>query len=119
MQEGFFEKEESLELVESIPAEIYRYQKFKKDFMENIDSSAMDAQIFVDAKEHTCFTTDMVQKMSERADLKIIITFVYKGEKYQLIKPAGLDIKSILEEKDYYGLLYINDKINRWKERLQ
>jgi len=64
---------------------------------------------------NTCFVPQIIEKISERADLEIAINFVYNKESYTIVKPAGLDVSTIMEKQPFYGLLYVNDRINKWK----
>lgn len=91
------------------------YRAFVAETVSQIDYSARGGQIVIEAGMNTCFVPKLIQKISERADLEVTINFVYKREEYTIVKPAGLDIMTILEEKDFYGLLYVNDRLNKYK----
>ena len=95
--------------------EMKEYRKTAEGVITKIKSSAFGEKFVIDMKNCTCFVSDIVKVMGERCDLEITIKFVYDKEEFEILKPAGLDIRKILEEKQFYGLLYINDRINRWR----
>lgn len=95
--------------------EAKEYRIFVKEIIGKIEAAGQGESIEVEAGNNSCFVPQMIDKISERADLEITISFVYAGKNYTFVKPAGLDIRTILEEQEFYGLLYVNDRINRWK----
>ena len=108
--------------IEVIPEPVYEeskeakaYRKFSEETKNQISVAGQNASITIEAGDTSCFTLDMIKKISERADLEVIINFIYQGEQYTIVKPAGLSLDVILEEKEFYGLLYVNDRINKWK----
>lgn len=114
--------EEHEDDVEIIPEPVYEeseeakaYRKFSAEIMAQIDIAEQNGSITIDAGNNSCFTAFMIEKISERVDLEVVINFAYQGEQYAIVKPAGLNLGAILEEKDFYGLLYVNDRINKWK----
>jgi len=112
-QEYYDHKEYEIVVEES--EEVKRYRKFREEFMMQMDAVDLEEKIIIEAEQYSCFTSDIIKKISEKSELELIINFIYRGERYQIVKPAGLDLNTILEEKDFYGLLYVNDRINRWK----
>lgn len=107
---------------EVIPEPVYEeskeakaYRKFSEDTTAQIDQAEKNGRMIIDAGSNSCFTALIIDKIDERADIEMIIQFVYQGEEYTIVKPSGLAINTILEEKDFYGLLYVNDRINKWK----
>ena len=51
--------------------------------------------------------SDVIEAIKEREDLTVKVTMSYEGEEYLLVFPAGRDM-SVLEEADWYGVLYLN-----------
>lgn len=96
------------------PEEVKEYRKFTDESISMIENSSQDGKIKIEAGVNTCFVPKIIEKISERADLEITINFVHNKENYTIVKPAGLDISTILEEQPFYGLLYVNDRINKW-----
>ena len=108
--------------IEVIPEPVYEeskeakaYRKFSEETKNQISVAGQNASITIEAGDTSCFTAGIIQKISERADLEVIINFTYQGGQYTIVKPAGLSLDVILEEKEFYGLLYVNDRINKWK----
>lgn len=108
--------------IEVIPEPVYEeskeakaYRKFSEETKNQISVAGQNAIITIEAGDTSCFTAGIIQKISERADLEVIINFTYQGGQYTIVKPAGLSLDVILEEKEFYGLLYVNDRINKWK----
>lgn len=95
--------------------EAKEYRKFTNETINLIENAGQGERVTVEAGMNTCFIPKIIQKISERADLEITINFVYNRENYTIVKPSGLDISTILEEQPFYGLLYVNDRINKWK----
>lgn len=114
--------EESDDDYESAPEPVYEeseeakaYRKFSEEITAQMNAAGQNGSITIEAGGNSCFTAFMIEKISERADAEITIHFNYQGASYTIVKPAGLDISTILEEKEFYGLLYVNDRINKWK----
>lgn len=91
------------------------YRKFSEEIAAQMNAAGQNGSITIEAGGNSCFTAFMIEKISERTDAEITIHFNYQGASYTIVKPAGLDISTILEEKEFYGLLYVNDRINKWK----
>ena len=66
-----------------------------------------------EAKEYRIFVKEIIGKIEAAGQGESIEAEA--GKNYTFVKPAGLDIRTILEEQEFYGLLYVNDRINRWK----
>lgn len=110
--------EEKIIYVEPVYIELPEVKAYRKFTEENIDmlvAASSGEEVVINADTNTCFVPSIIEKISERADLEIVINFVYDKESYTIVKPACLDISTILEEKPFYGLLYVNDRINKWK----
>ncbi len=108
--------------IELIPEPVYEeseeakaYRKFSEEIVMQINAAGQNESITIEAGENSCFTAFIIEKINERADVEIIINFDYQGVAYTIVKPAGLTIGTILEDKEFYGLLYVNDRLNKWK----
>ena len=114
------ERHDKAEAVE-IPEPVYEeseeakaYRRFSDSILEQIDNAIQNESITIDAGNNSCFTKLIMNKINERKDLEVIINFIYKGEHYTIIKPSGLTMYPVLEDKEFYGLLYVNDRITKW-----
>ena len=59
-----------------------------------------------DAKTNTAISDYILQKMAERRDVTTVISFEYKGEKYQITFSPEADYDALLnDEEQFYGYL--------------
>ena len=77
-----------------------------KDFCGFIKDAAKDGLVTYDAKTNTAISDYIIQKMAERRDVTTVISFEYKGEKYQITFSPEADYDALLnDEEQFYGYL--------------
>ena len=77
-----------------------------KDFCGFIKDAAKDGLVTYDAKTNTAISDYILQKMAERRDVTTVISFEYKGEKYQITFSPEADYDALLnDEEQFYGYL--------------
>ena len=77
-----------------------------KDFCGFIKDAAENGLVTYDAKTNTAISDYILQKMAERRDVTTVISFEYKGEKYQIIFSPEADYDALLnDEEQFYGYL--------------
>ena len=79
---------------------------YVKDFCGFIKDAAKDGLVTYDAKTNTAISDYIIQKMAERRDVTTVISFEYKGEKYQITFSPEADYDALLnDEEQFYGYL--------------
>ena len=77
-----------------------------KDFCGFIKDAAQNGLVTYDAKTNTAISDYILQKMAERRDVTTVISFEYKGEKYQITFSPEADYDALLnDEEQFYGYL--------------
>ena len=77
-----------------------------KDFCGFIKEAAQNGLVTYDAKTNTAISDYIIQKMVERRDVTTVISFEYKGEKYQITFSPEADYDALLnDEEQFYGYL--------------
>ena len=77
-----------------------------KDFCGFIKDAAENGLVTYDAKTNTAISDYILQKMAERRDVTTVISFEYKGEKYQITFSPEADYDALLnDEEQFYGYL--------------
>ena len=77
-----------------------------KDFCGFIKDAAENGLVTYDAKTNTAISDYILQKMAERRDVTTVISFEYKGEKYQITFSPEADYDALLNDKEqFYGYL--------------
>ena len=79
---------------------------YVKDLYGYIKDAAKDGLVTYDAKTNTAISDYILQKMAERRDVTTVISFEYKGEKYQITFSPEADYDALLNDKEqFYGYL--------------
>ena len=79
---------------------------YVKDFCGFIKDAAENGLVTYDAKTNTAISDYILQKMAERRDVTTVISFEYKGEKYQITFSPEADYDALLnDEEQFYGYL--------------
>ena len=77
-----------------------------KDFCGFIKDAAENGLVTYDAKTNTAISDYILQKMAERRDVTTVVSFEYKGEKYQITFSPETDYDALLnDEEQFYGYL--------------
>ena len=79
---------------------------YVKDLYGFIKDAAENGLVTYDAKTNTAISDYILQKMAERRDVTTVISFEYKGEKYQITFSPEADYDALLNDKEqFYGYL--------------
>ena len=79
---------------------------YVKDLYGYIKDAAENGLVTYDAKTNTAISDYIIQKMAERRDVTTVISFEYKGEKYQITFSPEADYDALLnDEEQFYGYL--------------
>ena len=79
---------------------------YVKDLYGFIKDAAENGLVTYDAKTNTAISDYILHKMAERRDVTTVISFEYKGEKYQITFSPEADYDPLLnDEEQFYGYL--------------
>ena len=83
---------------------------YVKDLYGYIKDAAENGLVTYDAKTNTAISDYIIQKMAERRDVTTVISFEYKGEKYQITFSPEADYDALLnDEEQFYGYLGLSE----------
>ena len=83
------------------------FATFLKDSCDKILNAEENGTVEINTGIWCSLKSDVIEAIKEREDLTVKVTMSYEGEEYLLVFPAGRDM-SMLEEADWYGVLYLN-----------
>lgn len=97
-------REEIVLVVIEIPAG----QKYVKNVLEQLSAVPTDGKVVIDTEDWYCFNRTLAEKIADRKDVAVTITYKYQGKKYEVTIPAGSDIVSLLDENGFVGFRYLD-----------
>ncbi len=83
------------------------YGMFCNATADKISKAAENATVEMETEIWSALPKSVIDAIKERRDLTVNLTLTYQNKKYPLSIPAGYDM-SVLEEADWYGVLYLN-----------
>ena len=83
------------------------FATFLEDSCDKILNAEENSTVEIETDIWCSLKSDVIEAIKEREDLTVKVTMSYEGEEYLLVFPAGRDM-SLLEEADWYGVLYLN-----------
>ena len=83
------------------------FATFLEDSCDEILNGEENGTVEINTGIWCSLKSDVIEAIKEREDLTVKVTMSYEGEEYLLVFPAGRDM-SMLEEADWYGVLYLN-----------
>ncbi len=78
------------------------YHTFAYKIYDVVDQATEGENITFDAGWNWTFTDRFIEKLNERKDVSLEITFEYKWKKYRMIIPAGADYTEFLTDEDFF-----------------
>lgn len=67
-----------------------------------------EEQVVITTDRWISFDKRVLDAMSERSDVSILIRYRDQGEEYQVLLPAGADVSSLGDEKGFCGFRYLS-----------
>ena len=83
------------------------FATFLKDSCDEILNAEENSTVEIDTGIWGSLRDDVIEAIRERADLTVKITLTHEKEQYLLVFGPDRDM-SVLEEADWYGVLYLN-----------
>lgn len=83
------------------------YGVFCGETKDKITGAAENATVEMETEMWSALPKSVMDAIKERRDLTVNLTLTYQNKEYPLSIPAGYDM-SVLEEADWYGVLYLN-----------
>lgn len=94
-------------------------QVYVDELYQELDLAQDGGDISYDSGKIYTISDYLIEKLQERTDVTITITFEYNQKKYRMIIPANIDYTALLEDKDrFYGYFYFAKKIGAKLETL-
>lgn len=97
-------REEIVPVVIEIPAG----QKYVENVLEQLSAVPTDGKVVIDTEDWYCFNRTLAEKIADKKDVAVTITYKYQGKKYEVTIPAGSDIVSLLDENGFVGFRYLD-----------
>lgn len=83
------------------------YGVFCGETKDKITGATENATVEMETEIWSSLPKSVMDAIKERRDLTVNLTLTYQNKEYPLSIPAGYDM-SVLEEADWYGVLYLN-----------
>lgn len=74
---------------------------------DKINYALENAIVEIETNIWSAMPKSVIEALKARRDVTVKMTLTYQNQKYPLLIPAGYDM-SVLEEADWYGVLYLN-----------
>ena len=82
-------------------------QVFVKGLFGEIKNAPLNGTVTYDTGSLYTMSDYLVEKLAERSDVTVEITFEYEKKPYKMIIPAGVDYAALLEDdENFYGYFY-------------
>lgn len=87
------------------------YAAFLKETEEMIQN-AQPGEIVIDAGQWISFNRDVLEILSLRADVALMVHYVYCGEAYEMLIPSGMDVSAFADENGFCGFRRMEEMIS-------
>lgn len=99
----------------TVCGEIIRYEEIPNSAYASFQQEAIDAIRNAEAEEviiHTdrwvSFHRTVMEAISEKQNLKVIVRYTYQGKKYEVTIPGGEDVNALVDENGFCGFRYLD-----------
>lgn len=83
------------------------YATFQKETIAAI-RNAQTKEVIIVTKRWISFHQSVLEAISKRPDVTVIIWYQYQGEMHEVTIPAGTDVRPLADENGFCGFLYLN-----------
>lgn len=83
------------------------YAAFQKETIEAIRNTRAN-EVIISTQRWISFHQSVLEAISQRPDVTVIIWYQYQGEMHEVIIPAGADVCPLADENGFCGFLYLN-----------
>lgn len=87
------------------------YAAFLKE-TEGIIRDAQPGEIVIDAGQWVSFNRAVLEMLSLREDVALRVRYIYCGEAYEMIIPAGMDVAALADENGFCGFRHMEEMIS-------
>lgn len=82
-----------------------KYDAFQRNVIAAIDSASNGATVYVKTDTVTSFTNEVMEKIAERRDITVELTYSVDNGKYTIIIPAGAEVPTEVPYAGFNGYL--------------
>ncbi|MBD5548936.1 MAG: hypothetical protein HDQ97_16390 [Lachnospiraceae bacterium] len=83
------------------------YAAFQQEAIKAIENTQTN-EVLISTRQWISFHQSVIDAISQRPDVTVIIHYQYQGEMHEVIIPAGADVSSLTDEGGFFGFLYLN-----------
>ena len=83
------------------------YAAFQKETIEAILNASTD-EIVIRTQRWISFHQSVLEAISLRPDVEVMIRYRYQGEEYEVTIPAGAEMRTLADENGFCGFRYLN-----------
>lgn len=83
------------------------YAAFQKETIAAVQN-AVTEEVIISTQHWISFHQSVLEAISLRPDVKVIIRYRYQGEQYEVIIPAGAEVRTLADENGFCGFQYLN-----------
>lgn len=89
------------------------YPAFNEDAANKIKNAKTGAEVVISTQKWISFYSIVWNELAKRPDVKLVIDYQDKGKMYEVVIPAGTDVKTLMNNEGYAGFLFLSGKFGR------
>ena len=94
------------------------YAAFNEDAANKIKNAKQGAEVVISTQKWISFYSIVWNELAKRPDVKLVIDYQDKGKMYEVVIPAGTDVKTLMNNEGYAGFLFLSGKFGRHEIRV-
>lgn len=95
------------EVLEYVELPNSAYAAFQFESMEAIQNAKAN-EVLISTRIWMSFHWMVLEAISQREDVTVILQYQYQGKAYEVTIPAGADVRSLADENGFCGFRYLN-----------
>lgn len=89
------------------------YAAFNEDAANKIKNAKPGAEVVISTQKWISLYSIAWNELAKRPDVKLVIDYQDKGKTYEVVIPAGTDVKMLMNNEGYAGFLFLSGKFGR------
>ncbi len=89
------------------------YAAFNEDAADKIRNAQPGAEVVISTKRWISLGAIAWNELTKRPDVKLVIDYQDNDRMYEVVIPAGTDIKALMNEEGYAGFLFLSGRFGR------
>ena len=86
------------------------YVQFLRESADKITKASANATVKIEAKNWSSFQRTVIDALSKRPDVTLVVNYTEAGIRHQITIPAGTDFAEFIDENGYTGFGFLVSK---------